>query len=309
MKRSVSLTILLAFLLSVFFVILSQPIHAKKKPKIKDPFYEKARFIMTKEEADIYKHTADKEDRELFIEEFWKKRDPDPSTEENENRIEFHKRIAYANKWFRERPKGGGWSTERGRILLQLGFPDRREFGQAPITGRGGRLLTSKRLPMERWWYYRYQLKLVFTDSDDSGRYSMTQIPSNLLTTMDLVRFSLDMREDYNIVKRSFRFKAVYKKGVLDIRIPVKKLSFEEKEGKMAADFHTTVYVYKNSKKIDQMKVEKSYRWSKDELLKQKTISFDFSYALKEKGKYYFEVVVEELGSSSKFRDFVKVKI
>jgi GWxTD domain-containing protein len=297
------------FLFGVLFVTLVQPVHAKKKKKEKDPFFETARFIMTKEEADIYKHTADKADRELFVEEFWKKRDPDPTTEENENYIEFQKRIAYANKWFRERPKGKGWSTERGRILLQLGFPDRREFGQAPITGRGGRLLTSKRLPMERWWYYRYHLKLVFTDSDDSGRYSMTQIPSNLLTTMDLVRFSLDLREDYNVLKRSFRFKANYESGALGIKIPIKKLSFEEKEGKMAANFHTTVYVYKDGKKVDEMSVNKNYLWTKDQLLKQKTVSFDLSYALKEKGKYYFEVVVEELGSSSKFRDFVKVKI
>jgi GWxTD domain-containing protein len=287
---------------------LPQQVHAKRKKKERDFFFEKARFIMTKEEIDIYKHLESQKDKNRFIEEFWNKRDPNPTTEENENRQEFEKRIAYANKWFRETPKGEGWNTERGRILLQIGFPDRREWGELPITDRSGRLLTSKRIPMERWYYYRYQLMLQFQDTSDRGRLSLARIPSNLLTTIDLAKFALDLREDYNVLKRSFKFNADYKNGVLGVTIPVNKLSFEEKAGTMAVEFHTTVYIYRDSKKIDQVSVNKKYNWTKADLLNQKNITFDIPYALPEAGKYYFDVVVEELGSSVKFRDFVKYK-
>ena len=80
---------------------------ASGKQKInQDPYYEsffeKARLIMTKEEIEIYKQLPDLKSKEEFIDEFWKKRDPFPETPENENKIEFERRIAYANRWFRE---------------------------------------------------------------------------------------------------------------------------------------------------------------------------------------------------------------
>ncbi|MCP5051125.1 MAG: GWxTD domain-containing protein [bacterium] len=310
MKRTLSIAVITVFLVGLSAVGFQQPLQAKKKKKGRDTFYEKARFIMTKEEKDIYKHLEGPEDRNLFVQEFWKKRDPDPSTDENENQAEFAKRIAYANKWFKENTKGNGWSTERGRLLLQLGFPDRREFGDAPVT-IGGRLVTSKRIPMERWFYYRYQLFLEFTDSSDSGHLTLNRVPANLLTTLDLTRFSLDLRESYNVTKRAFRFNAKYdkKNDNITITIPTKKLSFDEKDGKMNVGFNAVVYVYRNSKKVDEFKLAKSFNWEKEKLLNMKKVKFDIPYSVTQKGKYYFDVVVEEVGSSSKFRDFVKYKM
>jgi len=308
MKKSVGITMLWLFCASVLFFALQQPVHAKKKKKVIDSFYRVTRFIMTKEEIDIYKHLEGQGDKQQFIAEFWKKRDPDPSTDDNASREEYNKRIAFANKWFRETPKGAGWDTERGRILLQLGFPDQRTFGQAPVTSQG-RLLTSKRVPMERWMYRRYQLQLVFTDTRDSGRLTMSKIPGNLLTTMDLNRFALDLRESYNVTKRSFKFDVKYNSGNLNVKIPVKKLSFEEKGDQMNVNFKAKVYVYHNNKKVEEVDVAKNFSWGKADLLKLKNVKFDIPYALKDKGKYYFDVVIEEMGSSSKFRDFAKAKI
>lgn len=309
MKKSVSLSIVSLFCISVLFLGLYQPVHAKKKKKKEiDTFYLTTRFIMTKEEIDIYKHLEGQLDKDRFIEEFWLKRDPDPNSDTNESRDEYNRRIAYAGKYFRETPKGPGWDTERGRILLQLGFPDRREFGDAPVTNRG-HLLTSKRIPMERWYYRRYQLQLIFTDTRDSGRLTMSRIPSNLLTTMDLNRFALDLTQSYNVTKRSFKFDVRYHSGNLKVKIPVKKLSFEEKGDQMNVNFKAKVYVYLNNKKMEEMNVDKQFSWPKEALLKLKDVQFDIPYALKAKGKYYFDVVIEETGSSSKFRDFAKAKI
>jgi len=65
---------------------------------------------------------SDKE-RDLFIEAFWKQRDPTPSTPINEFNEEHYSRIEYANKMFgRETPKPG-WKTERGKIYIILGKP------------------------------------------------------------------------------------------------------------------------------------------------------------------------------------------
>jgi len=63
-----------------------------------ESFFEKTSLIMTDEEIKIYKCIPDKESKEEFIREFWQIRDPDLDTEENENKIEFERRIEYANR-------------------------------------------------------------------------------------------------------------------------------------------------------------------------------------------------------------------
>lgn len=304
-KKNIFLPITV-FVVLVLLSCAPQYIDAKSSKK-SDPFFEKARFIMSKEEIDIYTHLADKEARDEFIEEFWKKRDPTPDTKENENREEFQMRIEFSNKWFKESTKGRGWDTERGRFLLQLGFPTRREFGQATIKGRRGRLSTSNRIPTEMWYYLQYQLVLVFQDTKNLGKYQLTTIPTNLLNSLNMAKFSLDLRDSSNI-KRTFKFNVDYKPDKIHVRIPIKKVSFEEKNEKMHVDFGITVYAYRNSKKIDEIKAEKNYRWEKDEILAMKAIEFDIPYSINEKGKYYFDVIIEEKNSTTKYRDFAKYK-
>lgn len=133
-------------------------------PKInRDPFYEsffeKTSLIMTKEEIEIYKHLPDDQERRDFIVEFWKSRDPYPETPGNEFKIEFEQRIAYANRWFRENQAAGrGWNTERGRILLLLGQPEKREWqddiGPQQAMQMG---LSSDVRGVEVWTYYDLQ--------------------------------------------------------------------------------------------------------------------------------------------------------
>jgi GWxTD domain-containing protein len=273
-----------------------------------DPFFEKTRLIMTKPEIEIYKHLPDKKSKEQFIAEFWKKRDPDPSTEENENLEEFMERIQYANKWFFEGSKGRGWDTQRGRILLQLGFPEERRWGQVADTDRYGALRTSKRVPMEIWTYLRYQMVLVFVDWDDSGKLYLNRVPSNFAFALEKAKFSLDLRDESNL-KRAFRFDVSFSENQFEITIPTNKLSFEEKNNTMNVDFDITVYVYKDNKKTDEFNVQKSFSMDKEKLLQMKTIQIDVPYTVSEKGKYYFDVVIEEKSSGARYRDFTKAKI
>lgn len=274
----------------------------------KDPFFRIARLIMTKEEIDIYKRLPDHESRLKFIDEFWKKRDPTPGTEENESREEFALRIAFANKWFRESPKGEGWNTERGRILLQLGFPDQRRFSDSPPT-YNGRLLSTRSIRTEIWIYDRYQLYLRFDDRISKDKLMLYSVPNNLSNALEQAKFSLNLAAKSNS-KKSFKFNARYNKsGQIDVSIPVKKVSFEEKDNLMTADFGVTVYIYWNNVKIDEIDTSKTFSMEKDKLLNTKAIEFSVPYSASKKGKYYFDVVIEEKGSESRFREFVKFKI
>jgi len=274
----------------------------------KDPFFEKARLIMTKQEIEVYKHLPNKEAKEEFITEFWKKRDPSPGTEENENLDEFMERVEYANKWFNEGSQGRGWDTERGRILLQLGFPDERRWGERDNTARSGALITSKRVPMEIWTYLNYQMVLVFVDWDDSGKLHLDQIPTNLSYALEKARFSLDLRDQANL-KRAFRFDVSFTENQFVISIPTNKLSFEEKNDTMNADFDITVYVYRDNQKTDEFNVPINFKMEKEKLLQMKTIQFNVPYTVSEKGKYYFDVVIEEKSTGSRYRDFTRVRI
>lgn len=274
----------------------------------KDPFFRIARLIMTKEEKDIYKRLPDHKSRLEFIDEFWEKRDPTPGTEENESKQEFILRIAFANKYFRETPKGEGWNTERGRILLQLGFPDQRKFSELPPTSRG-RLLSSRSIRREIWIYDRYQMVLSFDDSLSKDKLSLNRVPGNFSYNLERAKFSLNLTKKSDS-KKNFKFDADYSKsGQIDVSIPVKIVSFEEKDNLMTAVFGVEVYVYKNNVKIHEINTSKSFSMEKDKLLNMKAIEFSVPYSASEKGKYYFDVVIEEKSSETKFRDFVKFKI
>ena len=277
---------------------------------LKDSFFEKARLIMTRQEIEVYKHLPDKKAKEEFIVEFWEKRDPTPGTEENENLEEFMERIEYANKWFYEGSKGRGWDTERGRILLQLGFPEERRWGDWADTDRSGALITSKRIPMEIWTYIHYQLVLIFVDENDSGRLHLTRIPTNLSYALEKARFSLDLRDQANL-KRAFRFDVSFTENQFVISIPTNKLSFEEKNGTntMNADFDITVYVYRDNQETDEIKVPINFKMEKEKLLQMKTLQFNVPYTVSEKGKYYFDVVIEEKSTGARYRDFTRARI
>ena len=65
-------------------------------------------------------------EREQFIKEFWRRRDPTPESEENEYREGYFKRIAYANQHFAFGAVAG-WRADRGRVYILFGEPSERE--------------------------------------------------------------------------------------------------------------------------------------------------------------------------------------
>jgi hypothetical protein len=61
---------------------------------------EDALYIVTVEERKTFDLLSTDEQREQFIEQFWRRRDPAPGTAVNEFKQEHYRRIAYANERF-----------------------------------------------------------------------------------------------------------------------------------------------------------------------------------------------------------------
>ena len=84
---------------------------------------EEAVYIISPTERSVFLKLQTDRERELFIEAFWKQRDPTPGTPENEFKTEHFRRIAYANHALGRDTSRPGWKTDRGRINVILGEP------------------------------------------------------------------------------------------------------------------------------------------------------------------------------------------
>jgi GWxTD domain-containing protein len=138
-------------------------------------------YLITDEEKKAFKALATDEERENFIENFWRRRDPNPDTEENEFREQYYERIAYANEHFTS--GFPGWKTDRGRIYIAWGKPDSIEShpsgGQynRPSYEGGGETTT---YPFEIWFYRHLDnvgdgLEIEFVDPTGTGEYRLAR--------------------------------------------------------------------------------------------------------------------------------------
>jgi GWxTD domain-containing protein len=144
---------------------------------------EEVPYIITKEESDAFLRLATNEERQQYVEEFWRRRNPDPDSPENGYREEHYRRIAYAN----ERFSSGipGWKTDRGRIYILWGPPDEIEshpsggtYDRPPEQGGG----STTTYPWELWRYRHLEdigdnIELEFVDPSSSGEYHLTMDP------------------------------------------------------------------------------------------------------------------------------------
>src|SRR5207245_11646742 len=81
--------------------------------------------IIRPDELKAWNKLQTDEEREQFIADFWRRRDPDPDTEENEYREAYYERVAYVNQHFSSGIPGV--KTDRGRTYLKYGKPDEIE--------------------------------------------------------------------------------------------------------------------------------------------------------------------------------------
>ena len=138
-------------------------------------------YLITNEEKKAFKQLKTDEERENFIENFWRRRDPNPDTEENEFREEYYERIAYANEHYASGIPG--WKTDRGKIYITWGKPDSVESHPSggsydrPSYEGGGSTTT---YPFETWFYRHLDnvgdgIEIEFVDPTGTGEYRIAR--------------------------------------------------------------------------------------------------------------------------------------
>ncbi len=126
----------------VFSITLTSKPNAELPEKYTKWLNEDVVYIITPIEKEVFLNLEDDRGRDLFIEEFWRQRDPTPGTTRNEFKDEHYRRIEYANRVFGRGTPTKGWRTDRGRFYIMLGKPNHVE-----------RFLTGDINPCEIWYY------------------------------------------------------------------------------------------------------------------------------------------------------------
>ncbi|MBV9958914.1 MAG: GWxTD domain-containing protein [Acidobacteria bacterium] len=179
------------------------------KPEIKKAYKDwinkDVAYIITDDEKKAFNKLATDEEREQFIEQFWRRRDPDPDTDENEYKEEYYERIAYANEHFSSGKPG--WMTDRGRIYIKFGKPSEIETHptggpyERPSYHGGGSTVT---YPFEVW-FYRYidgvgsGIEIEFVDPTGSGEYRIARSPEEKDAMLNVPGAGLTLAESLGL--------------------------------------------------------------------------------------------------------------
>ena len=170
-------------------------------------------YIITDQERKAFLSLSNDEERDAFIEQFWRRRNPDPDSPENTAKEEHYRRIAYANDHYAAGVPG--WRTDRGRVYIEWGPPDSIDshpsggMYQRPFNEGGGQTTT---FPFEVW-HYRYlptlgeNVNIEFVDTCQCGEYHFTLDPSEKDALLHVPGAGLTDWEQMNHKGKTDRFK------------------------------------------------------------------------------------------------------
>lgn len=129
-----------------------------------DKLFAQSKYIASKIEIDQYKKLDSLNAKREFLFRFWKNRDSDLSTERNEFKDEYMRRVLYANENFTVAGKDG-YLSDRGRVYLIYGSPDQRDFYHSE----------SNMKPYEIWFYNDIEggVQFIFGDISGFGNYEL----------------------------------------------------------------------------------------------------------------------------------------
>ena len=185
------------------------------KKAYKDWLDKDVTYIISDEEKKAFKKLATDDEREQFIGEFWRRRDPDPDTDENEFKEEYYERIAYANEHFASGVPG--WKTDRGRIWIMYGKPHERETHpmggsyERPSYEGGGNTST---YPFEIWFYRHLAgvgsgIEIEFVDPTGSGEYRIARNPNEKDALLHIPGAGLTLSEQLGLSSKGDRISGV----------------------------------------------------------------------------------------------------
>ena len=123
-----------------------------------DDLFAKSKYLAVSAEIDKYAKMNTVEGKREFLSDFWKRRDQDPATPENETFTEYLKNIEICNQRFTAMGKPG-WKSDRGRVFLLYGEPTEIERHPNELETR----------PYEIWHYTDIEGGVIFIFGDLTG--------------------------------------------------------------------------------------------------------------------------------------------
>ncbi len=118
-------------------------------------------YIAKDKDLKFIREAKTEQERKARFLEFWRRRDPTPSTERNERMEEYYYRINYANRQYGSFI--AGWKTDRGQVVVLFGEPDFVERHPYNFNVK----------PYEVWYYYGIGRRFVFIDKTGFGDYEL----------------------------------------------------------------------------------------------------------------------------------------
>ena len=190
----------------------------EKRDYYKKWLEEDAVYIIAQEERDTFVKLSSPEEKERFIEQFWLRRDADPSTAENEFREEHYRRISYANEHFHSGI--AGWRTDRGMIYIKYGPPDgverQPEGGPYHRKRHEGGGFTSTH-PFEVWFYHHLEgvgvgdgIEIEFVDASRTNEYRIARDPEEKDALLHVPNAGLTLAESFGLQSRYDRLRVRY---------------------------------------------------------------------------------------------------
>ncbi len=222
-------------LLSVVFCLFAScrlyKSEKKLEPESKE-FLAKVRHIITSKEHKIFFELPPSA-RKKFIEEFWKRRDPTPDTEENEFKDAYLNRIKKADELFGVGQKGS--FNDKSMIYILFGPPDDIHESQIFMRRMGS--------DQEVWFYSRLidkysNVRINFVDRLGTGNFDLVRSSYIYSIIHEAKLHYLDLASKKGFFQYDLNLKRLREKGnevelLIQIKVPFENIWFSSVEDKM----------------------------------------------------------------------------
>ncbi len=258
-------------------------------------FLSEVRYIVTAKERRTFRNLPAAE-RPAFIAAFWAQRDPDPSTEENEFKVQYYQRIEEANFLFNEgRGSEPGWLQDRGRIYILLGPPDTR--AQYP---RG---MSFYGVPAEVWLYGWFPI--YFYDADWTGDYRLE--PDSAIQLAAIMKTQLTLKPEVAGQGTGLDFRVELRpdgpgRMTLSVLVPYRRIWFKDEDGRLRTVLTVQAAAF-NAKeaRVAEASAEKSLDLEAGELVKLGRAELEIQIPLSlPEGRGTLEVTLTSSGDGGK---------
>lgn len=322
MIKSILLTVFLMSLVLCFFDSCQGHRLEKQLDPESSEFITIVRYIITPEEYKNFINLPAYEERSKFIEDFWKRRDPDPETEENEFKITYLARINIAKRIFGRGPAGD--LDDRGMIYVLFGPPTDVYRSRRFI--RGG-------LRIQETWIYSVimdkhrNVQIPFIDrfgSDSvvdgfgSGRFELARGAPVFSLIQEAKSYYLEPASKRKPFKYDVLIKERDKKGdnvelLIRIEVPYENIWFSKVEDKMEATLSLNLKILDDAKnKIWEH--EQDYSLSIVEKKVEELLKVSKKYVIEipttlSKGKYSLHVNLTDKAGEEEEKKVLPLKI